>query len=1080
MAQWVKANPLINLSASIHDLAAGNGVCVAVGKNGLIATYDTEGWHEHPSFTGNDLHSVIFTGTRFLAVGAQGLVIASDGLDTGKWTVIQSNTTLELKDIHRLNGNWYILGEQGLILRSANGNLWDQLHLGTTYERDFDCLTYFNNEFIALRRDELWRSTDGRSWSVGQEDTRISSPYGIDVLNGKLVAWGGFHELVQSADSVTWENIPSPLQYPWDGIRDVITSGGKYFLVGSDRFLQEDRPIYTSEDLNTWTETDGMGRGPIAKGDAGFFVATADNTVETSANGINWRREHDFLKYSTAYFNGHFRGISRNFLYSSSNGESWSASALPVGITGEGVYEANGTFITSNRDTVAVSRDLQTWQMAESPERSLGKDFLFAFGHYYARSISTFETGIYRSVDALNWSYHGTGYSVAFGNNRLVIVKPSDGGFTTEVTTSESTTTHTSIGTPTSNSITFGNGLFVGVSDTEGHFVQTSVDGITWTPQTVPATIKNGFEDICFANGRFVARARQEIATSTDGIHWQDISFRAWKENLSSRHSLSGADQTWLLTGGYPLKLNASGEIRLLTDITDQNFKQVKFRQGAFWALSDTTDNIITGTLWRSVDGMNWETITDLPFNPVGMAWIGTKLFVFDNGRGKIASSENTHEWEIHESGLSNIRSVADFAGMLYAGLQRGLYRSEDGITWERVEEIPENEVVQLVTSPLGLTARLYYYGTKIYHSIDGESWVNSYSGNTASGHVSQLAYIDSKLQAPLDEHDLLQSVNGLTWETVTDASNETLGQTSETNNYIYNLYGGALYSSPKTLPYIFGMPVTAGNISSVAHSSTLSVGVGSGNSLYVLSNDLPPTSPGDIQPQHRDTRNLTLEWSTEPTDIAGYRVQLRTEGEDTWNDHSYLSGEANSMTIPNLQPSTTYEIRIEPISQVPSVRYTSVETLLTTLTPREGWRRDHFGTIDNTGTAADHIDADVDGVVNLWEYAFDLDPNVKDSSPSILESQAAESEAFPGFTTLTLRFTCDAEKTDITYVVKESQDLKAWNTLGTSVGGERFTDSRITDPYWPNWSQPGKRVVEVNLTTNSSSRFILLMIRPN
>jgi len=44
-------------------------------------------------------------------------------------------------------------------------------------------------------------------------------------------------------------------------------------------------------------------------------------------------------------------------------------------------------------------------------------------------------------------------------------------------------------------------------------------------------------------------------------------------------------------------------------------------------------------------------------------------------------------------------------------------------------------------------------------------------------------------------------------------------------------------------------------------------------------------------------------------------------------------------------------------------------------LTPLEQWRLLHFGTIDNSGNAADDFDFDKDGLSNLLEFAFGLDP---------------------------------------------------------------------------------------------------------
>ena len=47
-----------------------------------------------------------------------------------------------------------------------------------------------------------------------------------------------------------------------------------------------------------------------------------------------------------------------------------------------------------------------------------------------------------------------------------------------------------------------------------------------------------------------------------------------------------------------------------------------------------------------------------------------------------------------------------------------------------------------------------------------------------------------------------------------------------------------------------------------------------------------------------------------------------------------------------------------------------------TGVTPPEAWRFQNFGIITNTGNAADSFDPDHDGLINLLERAFNLNPN--------------------------------------------------------------------------------------------------------
>jgi hypothetical protein len=49
--------------------------------------------------------------------------------------------------------------------------------------------------------------------------------------------------------------------------------------------------------------------------------------------------------------------------------------------------------------------------------------------------------------------------------------------------------------------------------------------------------------------------------------------------------------------------------------------------------------------------------------------------------------------------------------------------------------------------------------------------------------------------------------------------------------------------------------------------------------------------------------------------------------------------------------------------------------------TPLQEWRRIHFGSPDDSGPGANNADPDSDGVENLAEFAFDLDPKTPDAA---------------------------------------------------------------------------------------------------
>jgi len=95
---------------------------------------------------------------------------------------------------------------------------------------------------------------------------------------------------------------------------------------------------------------------------------------------------------------------------------------------------------------------------------------------------------------------------------------------------------------------------------------------------------------------------------------------------------------------------------------------------------------------------------------------------------------------------------------------------------------------------------------------------------------------------------------------------------------------------------------------------------------------------------------------------------------------------------------------------------------------PIAGWRQMNFGTTANTGNAANTFDADFDGLTNLVEYAFDLNPNQTSVSPVLMQSPTGGyfKISFPRYT----------DRTDITYNVRASGNLVNWTTIASSTAG--------------------------------------------
>lgn len=1080
-AQWTKVNPLGTPSAEIFDIAYGQNQWVAVGDRGLIALRNGDDWTELPPVSDSPLQSIAYVGTRFVAVGDKGLILTSYENDPSKWSVRTSHTTGRLTDIIQVGTQWFILGQYGLILTSSDGLTWTVHRPEDQNGPSLQSLVLFDGELLGLAGYKLWRSTDGGiTWLQDAATLPVAYAERLRVLNGNLVAWGPQGSIARSSDGgQTWSKSTSPLLYSSDPVTDIIHINGRYLLTGSDNFRSANRPIYSSTDLVTWTATDGWGRRCIAT-DGASCVAAKGYSVETSPDGINWKKAKGYLAYPVIFSSGQFRAVDRNFLYSSTDGLTWTESRLPSGVSGLGIYEANGKYLVYYGGKVSVSTDLQTWQTSTFTGGVIGSDFLYAFGKYYASVRSDSSTSVYTSADARTWTLFAAGVSIASDNNRLVTVNSFSNVFQYQVSTNgTSTTAYSTSGQPGAKAVCYGNGLFVAVSGFGAYKIRTSPDGVTWTVQTAPAGTGE-LSEISYKNGRFIARGKGTIITSTDGITWTNISYDAWEDEDAPPYSVAYGNEAWLLAGGYPLRSSDFPNWQLLTDVFDHTFIRVRYLQGGFWAVSHTKDNITTGSLWRSPDGLNWKLVERFPFTPADIAISPAgRIVVAGDSYSQVAISDDLVGWQLVDPALGRVREVIHHGDNYYAATQAGVKQSADGVTWSAANGISSFECVAITGSPMGVTAvGSNGYANKIYHSADGTSWASVHTASSPQ-YLNTICYSAPHLLASGGSGYFLKSSDGNTWTVVPANFLGTLSQCIATNNELLAVGdGGFLYRSPLIEPITLYPEPLAGYVRSIAHGNNISVAVGNDSCIYRKTTTIPPATPTGFTVVKTGDRYITLSWQSETAQPAGFMLQYRVSGSATWLSFgNILPASPNSITVTGLLPSSTYEFRILSVEPGATSVYHALPTPLpVTIKPIQEWRRLHFGSVANSGNGADMADPDADGILNLMEYALSTNPlasNIQDIAIS-----SAPYPSMAGYKTHSMAFWCNGLNTDINYRIETSSDLVTWTLLEKSVGGQRFQKSQfIADSFYPYPDRDPHRKVTTSITTADPKLFFRVKI---
>ena len=236
-------------------------------------------------------------------------------------------------------------------------------------------------------------------------------------------------------------------------------------------------------------------------------------------------------------------------------------------------------------------------------------------------------------------------------------------------------------------SVTYGNGLFVAVSNNgTGNRVMTSPDGITWTSRT-PGT-DNGWLSVYYGNGLFVAVGTGGAAmTSPDGITW---TYRTAARN--------------------------------------DNWCSVCYGNGLFVAVTDS--NYVPGVM-TSPDGITWTSISG---TYVGATWksvtYGNGLFVAvlsPGGSGAVMTSPDGITWTARTAAGMWWKSVCYANGLFVAVGEGAVMTSPDGITWTFITVA---KYWQSVTYGNGLFVAVSNNGTgnRVITSPDGITWTSQTS----------------------------------------------------------------------------------------------------------------------------------------------------------------------------------------------------------------------------------------------------------------------------------------------------------------------------------------------------------------
>jgi hypothetical protein len=240
------------------------------------------------------LTSVAYGNDTFVVVGDNGIILTSPDGET--WTQRTSGTSSTLLGVCYGNDTFVAVGAD-IILTSSDGVMWTSKTLDTVL--NFKSVKYLKNIFIAVGiglgraiGGVVFTSPDGITWTGGEAASPACVLEGVDYGNNTFVTVGhylidGDYVIRTSPDGITWTGDT------WGHdvvLMDVIYGQNTFIAVG---FQVRDSMGYilTSPDGINWTSrtsnTSSFLDG-ITYGNNMFVTVGSEGTILTSPDGITW------------------------------------------------------------------------------------------------------------------------------------------------------------------------------------------------------------------------------------------------------------------------------------------------------------------------------------------------------------------------------------------------------------------------------------------------------------------------------------------------------------------------------------------------------------------------------------------------------------------------------------------------------------------------------------------------------------------------------------------------------------------------------------------------------------------------
>lgn len=753
--------------------------------------YSDDGINWNFSYGGTllkNVNSVAFNGSKFLATreGLYTLIESNNGLDYVAKSPLQD--TQSLKQIIRGHNNRFVT-----IGSDPNGACvaWAEDGPGTDWN------------LVIVPQNNNWTSI-------------AKNPYANEYV---AVSKDGTNRVMTSTDAINWTLQTAAEQNSWEYVIYFVPAS-LWVAVASDgvnRVMTSPDGINwtprTAPEQNSWRSVCRFGSQLIAVASDGV------NRIMTSPDGINWTARaapeqnswRSVAATPSAVMAVAEDGINRSMY--STDGISWTSIPMPQQnpMTSVAVDYYNTFYaISSSGTNQAQWFDGTNWVLAGSIEAGNWQSLVFSVSNPNVFTFVGLNTApaVIGNSDAGALSIVSNSWnSIAYGNGRFVALSEPTAN-KIKVSTDDGNSWVT-ISAPQANSwrsITFGNGVFVAVSEFGANRVMTSPDGINWTLRN--ASQIGAWHSIAFGGGVFVViegSGTDKAMTSPDGINWSNKILPAEVDaSASSRLNYLSNIGKFVITESSSLITSSDGNTWTLEPAPiAQGFEPTEFN--FFW-YNPITDLIMAhGGLGFVAEDLSFTKKFSEHPEILDVEYGNGAYFLITNNSGILKKTTNLIDFEtIDISALdfpyfslriaygSNAFVIYSYSGTLFCSL--------DGETWNPVST-PENYLINEFQKLIYINGLFLVFATDLSPtanknfllSTDGINWTTSELDVRNNDNAVKEVFFDHNYYI-LNKNDKLYFASATDWAEAYEPQNISVSTMAYNNGTVYVTDNTMLY----------------------------------------------------------------------------------------------------------------------------------------------------------------------------------------------------------------------------------------------------------------------------------------------